>query len=94
LYKSNAKHIEIMTANQITKQLVKLGFSLEGLTIGKDKIQVYVHTKGFVENKNERILNKILKATKWSGYASNTQYGAWNFYINQKSNEFVRNNID
>jgi hypothetical protein len=83
-----------MTANQITKQLVKLGFSLEGLTIGRDKIEVYVHTVGYVDNKNERILNKIMNAMKLSGYARNTQYGAWILYINQRSNEFVRNNID
>ena len=91
---NNNKTKEIMTANQITKTLSKLGINLEGITVGKDRIQVYVHTEGFTCKKNEKELNKILKLTKWSGKASNTQYGAWNFYIGEKSNEFVRNNID
>lgn len=83
-----------MTPNQIKKQLVKLGISLEGIEIGVDRIQVYVYTEGYVLRKNEKILNKILKLTQWTGTGSNTQYGAWNFYIGWKSNEFVTQNID
>ena len=83
-----------MTANQITKQLIKAGFNLEGITVGTDRISVYVHTKGYVHDKNEKVLSKIVKQLKLSGNCSHTQYGCWTIYINSKRNEFVFQNID
>ena len=89
-----------MTTNQITKRLTKNNFSLEGLTIERDMIEVAVgyqekHGFGSVDNKKTKALaNKIKKIFPECSYTSGTGYGAIVIWINYSKNPLVSQNID
>ncbi len=80
-----------MTTLQIKKALLNTGFSLKGIEISNNKLEINVSSD---YKKNSRMLSKICKANNLVGYGFMTGYGSFIFHINGSRNPFVTYNID
>ena len=73
-----------MTSRQITKKLEKAGISLDGLTIERDQVEIYIEQDGICDydktEKKEREVNSVLK---WGGFKAG--YGSWILQANYES---------
>ena len=80
-----------MTTLQIKKALLNTGFSLKGIEISNNKLEINVSSD---YRKNSRMLSKICKANNLVGYGFMTGYGSFIFHVNGSRNPFVTYNID
>lgn len=65
------------TVRQITKQLKEANIDLNGVTVNRDEVEVYVKTvKGeYSEKLTDAKMRKINKVLHWGGFRCG--YGAW-----------------